>query len=244
MPEWLQESFWQWVIGIVVAIVLGVAAIYGPPYLQRTRRELWYRTFSWPLVEDTQDERIRILYNSQPVNSLYIVILALRYRGNQPIRESDYESPISLKFWGRAQVLSAEMVRAVPEDIAINPTVEDTGCVSLTPVLFNDGDHVSIKVLVDQYQGLSAVNGRIAGVERIRNERERGNRMGASVTWFIRNSLLIHRTLMVVALIMGLASIALENLALAVATAVGMTLTGITLILWAISIDIDKFTDI
>ena len=86
MPEWLQESFWQWVIGIVVAIVLGVAAVYGPPYLQRTRKELWYRTLSCPLVENIQDERLRVLYDNQPVEALYIVILALRYRGKPALK--------------------------------------------------------------------------------------------------------------------------------------------------------------
>jgi hypothetical protein len=37
-------------------------------------------------VENIQDERLRVLYDNQPVEALYIVILALRYRGKPALK--------------------------------------------------------------------------------------------------------------------------------------------------------------
>ena len=85
MPDFLENTTWQWFIGIIVTVMVGLATIFVPRYLGRARKQLWYRDSAWPLVDTPSDKRIKILFDDQPVRDIFLVILRLRFRGNQPV---------------------------------------------------------------------------------------------------------------------------------------------------------------
>ena len=172
MLDFLRDTFWQWTITIIVTVVVGVLAATIPVYLARARKRLSYMTFSWPLVEDPLDSRVQMLFDGQPVRDVRIVVIDLRYRGSAPVREEDYARPVSFDFGEDARVLSVEVNAKKSDDIDVTFTTEDPSTVRLNPVLLNDKDYVSIKMLVPHYGGPPSVSGRIAGIRELRDERE------------------------------------------------------------------------
>ena len=105
------------------------------------------------------------------IESISVVRLLIRNDGRRPIRSSDIEVPVVIRFSGDAErrVMSAFVARSSPESIGAIASVGDDVYVELHVPLLNPGD--SIEVVVSG-EGLAAgevmVHGRIAGVPEIR----------------------------------------------------------------------------
>ena len=134
------------------------------------------------------------------------------------------------------------MQKTKPDDLVATLTTEESGKVRVSPVLLNDGDSITARFLVANFQGVPEISARIAGIRQIRNEREREDRMSDATEWIFRNGGRIAIALGVPATLTTLLSIINESYTLSV---IGTALFSIALtlgLLWLIERSVEKLT--
>lgn len=168
MLEFLRDPVWQFIGAIFgfIAIVL----------FWRTRQNklLSYKVIAnSPLfsVKDENRGKLQVLFDEKPVENVYFIVVKIFNSGNIPIKSSDYEYPVNFNFGDKAKLLSAEVIETKPPDMKISATIDETR-VSLTPTLMNENDSVTVKMLVDQFNGQILVEGRIVGIKAIKKSGE------------------------------------------------------------------------
>jgi hypothetical protein len=165
MADFLDNEAARWIIGIVVTILIGVAAIIGPPFIHRKRKRLWYQASIYPLVREELDERITILFDGKAVPNVYVSIIGLRYKGTDPIMEDDYRSPVTFDYED-AQILDAEIFETEPDGINAHTFVKDESKVVFEPIALNDENRIAARVLLSG-RNTPKVSGHIVGVKKI-----------------------------------------------------------------------------
>lgn len=169
----LRDPVWQfW--GVIATVGFGAVAtilaivVYK---LQRNRKELTYdlvASTTLVKIDKSLGSRIQVLCDGVPVPDMSLIVLQIGNTGNQEIRAIDYERAISVTFPGSQRILSSEVSRTEPLSLA--PTVSiDENSVSIEPCLLNSGDYMILSFLVAKYDNMIAVDGRIAGVAKIRS---------------------------------------------------------------------------
>jgi hypothetical protein len=133
MSDFLDSEATRWLIGIVVTILIGVAAIAAPAFVNRKRKRLWYWASIYPLVREKLDERITILFDGDAVPNVYVSIIGLRYKGTDPIMEDDYRSPVTFDYED-AQILDAEVFETAPDGINAHTLVKGENKVVFEPI--------------------------------------------------------------------------------------------------------------
>lgn len=183
MWELLRDPMWQF-IGVAVALGTGLASL-GIGFLalrqQRRRKSLTYQVLTkTPLATVREDyhSEVEIRYRGEPVQDVSLVTAKLSNSGNTPIARRDYETNIDIIFGPDARILSAEILDADPKELAdvVERPLIDNGArtVFVRPCLLNPSDYITIKVLVEQFDGDIAVSARIKGVKRVRRAKPRG----------------------------------------------------------------------
>lgn len=169
MLDILRDSIWQF-IGAILALIAIILIL-----VQRKRKALSYKIISnTPLVKIKEDikGRLQVLFDEKPVENIYLIIFKFINSGNLPIKSADYESPVNLNFNEDVQLLTAEVIDTNPKTLEASAKIEGTK-VLLKPTLLNENDSITIKVLVNQFDGNFSVGGRIIGVKEIRELTER-----------------------------------------------------------------------
>lgn len=169
MLDILRDSIWQF-IGAILALIAIILIL-----VQRKRKALSYKIISnTPLVKIKEDikGRLQVLFDEKPVENIYLIIINFINSGNLPIKSADYESPVNLNFNEDVQLLTAEVIDTNPKTLEVSAKIEGTK-VLLKPTLLNENDSITIKVLVNQFDGNFSVGGRIIGVKEIRELTER-----------------------------------------------------------------------
>ncbi len=168
MLEIMRDPFGQFLTVAIIAIIAIVVTIIL--YLiQRQRKSL-----SWEIISNTPllsiDEEIRgdlqVLFAGKPVHDVQLIIFKIINSGNVPIKSTDYERPIKLKFGENALILTAKVTEKTPSSLE-TPIKNEGTSVVLEPTLMNEGDSFTIKMLVNQFDDQITVNGRIEGVKDI-----------------------------------------------------------------------------
>ena len=171
MPELLANESVRWTIGTVITLLIGVAAIFVPYYLNRERKHLWYQVFVYPVIEERFADRITLLFDGDPVPNVYATIIRLRYQGTDPIVEDDYRTPVTFSF-GKAEILSAELVDTAPPGINAAVKSEDVGRIVFEPVALNDGNRLLARVLSTTGEE-PGIEGHIVGIKEFRDLRSK-----------------------------------------------------------------------
>ena len=172
MFELLNSETSRWVVGVIVTILIGMASVFAPRFLNRKRKTLWYRERSYPLVRrGVEDERIEILFDGEPVPDVYMSTIGLWYQGTDPIVEDDYRTPVTFDY-GEARVLDAEIVSSSPEGLTAGLSVENARRVIFSPVAMNDGNVVTARALLTSRRRSPKVAGHIVDVKEIKDHRE------------------------------------------------------------------------
>ena len=163
----IRDPMWQFfgailvVIGIIISIILY--------WIQRPKNSLSWKIISnAPLVKINSEIKgdLQVLFKGNPVENIQIVIIRIINTGNVPIKSGDYEYPINLNFDDNAQILTAEIIETIPNNIEAYTNI-DENIVFISPTLLNKGDSVTIKTLVNQFDNHISVDGRIVGVKDI-----------------------------------------------------------------------------
>lgn len=170
MEDIFRDSIWQFVgailgfIAIVVTIVIFI--------VQRAQKKLSYEVVSRETIVSAKDgfsEKIQILYEGQPVNEVDLLILKFVNSGNVPITSNDFEKALSIEFSGQVDVLTAEVTETLPSNLKTEISFEED-IISVAPLLLNSGDTFTIKILLNEFDNVIKVNGRIIGVKAIEKQ--------------------------------------------------------------------------
>jgi hypothetical protein len=168
MLEFLDHGNVKFVISTLIAVVVGLGAIFNQHILARRRKTLWYQTSVYPVVIEGLEEQVELLFHGQHIPDAYVSIITLHYRGNAPIIEDDYRVPVSFDF-GDTKVLSAEVISTQPTGINATLTLWDGNRVELEPIALNDKNRIEARVLTTDPTH-PTVSGHIVEVNEIRDQ--------------------------------------------------------------------------
>lgn len=170
----IRDPMWQFfgailvIIGIIISIILY--------WIQRPKSSLSWKIISnAPLVKISSEIRgnLQVLFEGNLVENIQLIIVRIINTGNVSIKSGDYEHPINFTFDENAQILSAEIIETIPNNIEVSVNIEENR-VFMSPTLLNKGDSVTIKTLVNQFENHILVDGRIVGVKDIKKIAEIG----------------------------------------------------------------------
>jgi subtilisin-like proprotein convertase family protein len=157
---------WIGAAGSIVAVGLTIF-IY---FLTRKKKVLSYEVVSeYPLISinDELKGKLKVLYDGNPVENVHLLLFRFVNAGNVPITTTDFEKPLTVRFSGNSTVLSAERVKANPDNLTLGLKVENS-VITIEPALMNAGDFFTTKALIGEYGGSFDVDARIVGVKAIR----------------------------------------------------------------------------
>jgi hypothetical protein len=166
--DFLDSERIRWIIVTLVPLVVGSGVIFGPWLLTRRRKNLSYRTSVYPVVIEGLEEQVELLFQGQHVPDAYVSIITLHYRGNEPIVEDDFRTPVTFDF-GDTRVLSAEVIRTQPKGINATLTLRSGNRVGLEPISLNNKNRIEARVLTTN-PTQPTVSGHIVGVTEIRDQ--------------------------------------------------------------------------
>jgi hypothetical protein len=156
--EMLRDPLWQ-AVGAFIAIGAIVFQV-----LNRRRKILTclINDFSLVSIQAEALGRVELIFDSEKVEDVHLVTLEFYNSGSLPIRPDDYEQPIEFHMGSEARIFSAEITETKPKNLRANVNVEGN-YVWFSPILLNQGDSFTTKILVSQL-GTPSLYARIAGV--------------------------------------------------------------------------------
>jgi len=167
MSDILRDPVWQF-IGAILAFVAILTAV-GLYLRQRRYKQISYVILSQtPLLSMAEEikDKLQVLYEGKIVRQVHLIIVKIMNSGKVPIVSADFVHPINLDFGG-ARILTAEISKTSPHDLEVSISLVDNNVV-LNPTLLNEGDAITLKMLVTEFRGQVVVKGRIVGVKEIR----------------------------------------------------------------------------
>jgi hypothetical protein len=166
----LSTPLWQGVTGIVeiTALALGFVLLL----LELRRRSVVWELVSMSLETDVGNRLqgiVQVLYDGEPVEEVYRIVLRFVNAGRKEIVRSDYERPLSVSFEGNGRLKRATVIEtnrmSLPKK-EVQTAIEGNKFL-LDPLLLNEGDAITIEFFVSEWDGDFHVDGRIAGVKEI-----------------------------------------------------------------------------
>ncbi len=161
------------IITLFATLLFGIITI-----IQQWRKKSFsYSVSETPVVSiHHKIEGVEVLFNKKHVENMRLILVKLWNSGNVPIKKQDFDSPITLcpaynaKGNGLidAQIVEspegtkAELTQVEPKHHYVN--------IALSPMLFNPGDGVTIKIIIVDYGGDNPkveIQGHIEGVKMI-----------------------------------------------------------------------------
>jgi hypothetical protein len=116
--------------------------------------------------------KLQILFEGTPIENVHLIEIKILNSGNVPITSTDYERAVNFRFGDKAHILTAEVTDTTPKELRATANIQ-TGNVVLTPILLNNGDSITFRMLVSQFHGEILVDGRIIGVKEIKQSRDK-----------------------------------------------------------------------
>lgn len=172
MFDILRDPMWQFVA--VILAILAILITYAIYRKQRRRKLLTYDIISrTPLLSNEEEVKgkLQILFEDQPVQQVHLIVMRISNSGDVPILATDYERPVTFSFGEESKILTVEVVETEPDSLHALARIEDDR-VALEPTLLNQGDVITLKMLISKFGGEVAVDGRIIGVKEISESSE------------------------------------------------------------------------
>lgn len=171
IAEILRDPVWQGAAALLtlVGIAITVALARAP---KAPRLAYGYRITSLLTVRNDLAEPIRVLFRDREVTDMALHTLKLLNVGKQPIRTSDFDTPIDITFPGAARILSAEVGKTQPQNLQVElkTTTDAEGFVKsvhLQPLLLNPLDTLQLNFLISGEPEHPVFQLRVAGVREI-----------------------------------------------------------------------------
>ena len=174
----LRDPMWQFIAA--VAAVTAIVVMVCLHLVQRRRKAFAYSVPSVTHLTSVSREvkdKVQIQFEGQSVGNVSLVLVRVGNAGNVPICEDDFVAPVTVDLGEGARVLTAEISDSTPRDLRPSVTTEG-GKVTLGPLLLNQGDAMTLKVLAAGASDTVMVDGRIVGVSKVER---RSGQIGAPV---------------------------------------------------------------
>jgi hypothetical protein len=169
MESLLRDPIWQFV-GVVMAVAGVAVAVWAA--LRRVNGLAYeYRSDRLAIIDAAATDQIKVLYRGQEVSNVRLARLRFVNVGRQPIRPTDFEEAISVRFPPECTVLSGEIERARPEYLRVTFHLEGaegsyTG-IGVEPMLLNPKDSFTLKLVLSGKDVVPSVTARIANISVI-----------------------------------------------------------------------------
>lgn len=171
-----RDPIWQ-SLGVIVAIIFGIVTLLLgliTIWISRRRKALTYKILSLTPLATIYDDiggRVQITLDGKPVADVQLALVKVTNSGNTPIESTDYERPIRFDLSKAAQILSAGITETSSK--SLKPSIEhDHTSVVIKPILLNNGDSITLKILAANFNGSILVDGRISGVAEIKEQKD------------------------------------------------------------------------
>ena len=166
MLDLLRDPLWQF-----VGVVLGIGASVVIYRLQKLNKRLAYEIISRTTLLTVREElenKVQVLYDGSPVQSLTVFPVRVWNAGSEPIRSSDFERPLSFSAAAPAQILTVDTAAVLPGSLTPE-LVFEAHSLTVAPMLLNPGDSLTLKVLVKDASASLKPDARIVGVTRLQD---------------------------------------------------------------------------
>jgi len=154
----------------VLILIIGILTIFVMILiflLSRKNKTLAYQILSNNpiLLKGKEIEgKLQILFNSQPVEDVYLSVVRLINSGNTQIETKDYDN-VYIDFGAGANILTAEVTETKPDKIKVNTQISNNKLL-LEPLLLNRRNSITLKFIVSHFTRKKiTVEGRISGGE-------------------------------------------------------------------------------
>jgi len=176
----IESYFWAPLatgIGIIISVCLW--------YLNQHRKLLSFIILQKNPVLNLKGaarKQLDIRFGGHSISDAYLIVLRIFNRGRLPINLNDYQTSIYVGLHPGAEILAASVIETNPPDLeeragkknhktTLIDKIEDER-VYLRPVLMNEGDSITLQLLVRNTSGAVHVHGHIQGIRRITNWQE------------------------------------------------------------------------
>lgn len=160
---------WKYWLTLSVTVV-GVLATVWIWQSELVSKSLHFEMASQTALQATTSQAlkgVKLSVDGVDVVSPFITVLKLAHDGSRPIQSADFEGPIKIIAEHPATVLKAEVTEVNPKDL--QPAVHvDGGIISISPLLLNSGDTVTVAVITSGSAPKFSVRSRIAGIPSIK----------------------------------------------------------------------------
>jgi hypothetical protein len=170
------EYFKEHHLTLLTAVVGGIFSLY------QVRKSQVYKSLSYDVeitrlftLNDNNVGELAISFNGQRVDDPYLIRLTIFSSGKAPISKNDYERPIKISFPEGAKILSVAAIETQPEDISIEFQTEQNS-INLHPTLFNEGDSITLKILLEAAAPSLKIDARIEGVKNVTRTKFKSSR--------------------------------------------------------------------
>lgn len=167
MGEFLQRN-----IVAIISILISVTLTLTIYFKNKKRKELSYEVLSATSLIMSDDQirnKIQIMMDGEEIKGdVHLVLLKIKNTGNIHIEPKDFEDDINIDIYDGA-ILIAEISETKPSNLAVK--IDNLGgllgITSISPLLLNPKDEITVKLLVQDYQNNAVVSSRIAGIKEV-----------------------------------------------------------------------------
>jgi hypothetical protein len=159
------------ILGIVVGIAgVGVNIFFGQRETPDKQVEWHIDTYTnlFGIADSTPGaEKIQILFDGQPVETIEFVQMTFVNTGGLPVDTSDYREPLSLDFGDSAQIYSYGAIVTDSSRLNVEMRLEPPARLILDDTLLTPGESFSIQILGADFDSVPSVGGRVVGITQI-----------------------------------------------------------------------------
>lgn len=177
MQEILRDQIWQF-IGACFSIIAIFVAIYIF-ILQKKKKILSYCILTNTrllTVDEAIKGKLKIIYDEVVIQDVVLLVIKIFNSGNVPIISSDFEESLSFNFGKKTRILSVEIVDATPSILAPVISINNQSELTINPMLLNEKDGFSAKLLLTEYENCVTPKARIIGVKNLNEIKKAKNK--------------------------------------------------------------------
>lgn len=170
MLSLMRDSVWQFIGAIIALSAIIISIIIA--FWQRKKKSICYKKILLRMIgleslKKLSRGKISIIYNDQPIDTVYALVLTIINDGNTQVLAKDFERPITFIFGEDAEIANVEISEKSPDDL--EPSIDLLkNRISIAPLLLNPNDTFTLQVLFAKYDFVPLrCDTRIAGIRKV-----------------------------------------------------------------------------
>ena len=155
------------ILGITISVILTIGIFYWN--FRKDRKRLSYQIITDnQLIDKTLSaHNIKISHKGKEVDDFRLFIIKIVNDGYKTIHKNEFDEEISVFFGIKAEILLAELVNKVPDNLKVNFN-ELGNTLQVQSLMLNRGDYFIIKLLVSNSKRIDLKpEARISGVPKL-----------------------------------------------------------------------------